>query len=253
MSAMLLWCIVGYLADCGIKDEAKALSFPEEVSVNNYIKLTSAIPKPLTAVSVCAWIKKSLDPRVQHMWFSYAVPSNDNEITLSDWRRNYIANIDNMEMDDVVLLKNEWYHVCLTWSASTGKMDYYVNGVLVKSKGTSASTIRSGGILILGQDQDSYGGSFDVNQAFGGDLYQVNVFSRKLLLEDIGAMYYDGRCSQLASSLVHDIVISWKDILGAHRNGAVQVTSAECNPRTDRTFLDKVTKLVLEELSTSNN
>jgi len=251
MFPILLWCIVGYLAECGTKEEAKALRFPEEISTENYVKLTSAISKPLTAISVCTWIKKFLDPRETHYWFSYAVVDETNEIVLSDWMYNIFAQAW-MGSSNVILFKNEWYHICVTWSASSSKIDYYVNGIFVNSKDRSASNIRADGILILGQEQDSYGGSFDLKQSFGGDLYQLNVFSRKLLAEDVAAMYYDGKCSKLSSSLVHNIVISWKDILDAPRNGAVHETSAECNSRTDHTFFDKVNKLVLQELLTSN-
>jgi len=248
MLTVLILCIVGYLADCGLNEEARALRFPEELSLNNYVKLTSAIKKPLTAVSVCSWMKKSLDPRVQHYWFSYAVEGRYNELALSDRRHLFIGNKEPLDFTDSILLKNEWYHLCLTWDAGSSIMSFYVNGVLVKSKSISSTSIGSGGILILGQEQDSYGGSFDINQAFGGDLFQLNVFSRRLVVEDVAAMYYDGRCSEVASSLVHSIVISWKDILDAPRNGDVHEVSAECGGRSDRSFLDKVTKLILQEL-----
>jgi hypothetical protein len=252
MITVLVWCIVGYLADCGVQEEAKALRFPKEVALNNYVKLSSAISKPMTALSVCTWLKKFLDPREHHIFFSYAVSNRYNEIMMSDWKDQWIGNKEQLQANELILLKNEWYHVCLTWSASTRRMDYYVNGVHVETKSNGASSIGSGGILIVGQEQDSLGGGFDITQAFGGDLYQMNVFSRKLLVEDVAAMYYDGKCSKLPSSLVHDIVISWKDILGAPRSGAVHETSAECGARTGRTILDKMTKLVLQELSNSD-
>jgi len=248
----IFWCIVGYLAECGNKEEAKALRFPKEVSVDNYVKLTSAISEPLSAVSVCTWMKKFLDPLVDHFWFSYAVTANFNEIFVTDWAHSYITNT-GFHKKDAILLRNEWYHLCVTWSTKTS-LDYYVNGVLVHSNGANANaqSIRTGGILILGQEQDSYGGSFDLSQSYGGDLYQLNVFSRKLPLDDVVTMYHGGRCGKPSSSLVRDIVISWNDVLDAPRSGAVNVTSVGCKFRTDRKFLDKVTKLVLQEQSTSN-
>jgi len=248
MIAILLCCIVGYLAECGTKEEAKALRFPKEVSVDNYVKLTSAIDKPLTAFSVCTWMKKFLDPLVVHYWFSYAVTANFNEIIVSDWARHYIAGA-GFDRTDAIFLRNEWYHLCVTWGTKRN-VDYYVNGVSVYSKGSSATSVRAGGILILGQEQDSYGGSFDLSQSYGGDLYQMNVFSRKLPVEDLVRMYHGGICGKPSSSLAQDIVISWKDVLDAPRSGAVNVTSVGCNFRTDRKFLDKVTRLVLEEQST---
>jgi len=250
MLIVLLLCIVGYLAECGLNGEAKALRFPEEVSLNNYVKLTSAIKNPLTAMSVCTWMKKSLDPRVHHYWFSYAVVDGGryNELTVSDGQISIIGNSAVRAYSDAILLKKEWYHLCLTWDAVSNIMSFYVNAVLAYSTSLSATSIGSGGILILGQEQDSYGGGFDKKQSFGGDLFQLNVFSRRLLVEDIAAMYYDGRCSKIASSLVNSIEISWKDILAAPRNGDVHEISVECDGRSGRSFLDKVTKLILQEL-----
>jgi len=252
MFAILLWCIVGYLAECDTKGEAKALRFPKEVSLDNYVKLTSAISESLTAVSVCTWMKKFLDPLVAHYWFSYAVTAHFNEMLVSDWAHNGITNTGG-DRKDAILLRNEWYHLCVTWSTKTS-LDYYVNGVSVYSKGANANaqSVRAGGILILGQEQDSYGGSFALSQSYGGDLYQLNVFSRKLPVEDVVTMYHGGICGKPLSSLVRDIVISWNDVLDAPRSGAVNVTSVGCKFRTDRKFLDKVTKLVLQEQSTLN-
>ena len=204
--------------------------------------------KATTSLSVCTWMKKFLDPRTQHIWFSYAVSGRDNEVMLSDWYHHFIGNTNPMVWTDLILLKNEWYHFCLTWSAST-KMDFYVNGVLVKSHDISTSSIGTGGTLIIGQDQDSVGGGFAANQAFGGDIYRLNVFSRKLRVEEIAAMYYDGRCSRLPSTLTHDVVVSWDMFLGATRSGTVQEVSAGCN---ESNFLSKVTQLVLQEISTCN-
>lgn len=233
------------LADCGIlKDEA--LRFPEP-SVDNYVILKSAISEPMSSMSVCTWMKKFREPSQWHYFFSYAVPGMDNEILMSDQRRNLIGN-QHLDVDDGFLLKNEWYHLCLTWSASSAMAEYYINGVRIKSWSNSHSIIRAGGILILGQDQDSLGGRFDVKQTFHGDIYQMNVFSRKLHQEEVGAMYYDGRCSELGSSVENDVVISWKDIKGAQRVGAIQTSSPECNSRSDHITLDKVRKLFSDGL-----
>ena len=36
--------------------------------------------------------------------------------------------------------------------------------------------IRGGGVLVLGQEQDSVGGSFDANQSFIGEMAGVNMW-----------------------------------------------------------------------------
>ena len=243
---LLLCCFAGSLASSDSAQWDRALKFPEEVSTSNYVKLNPDFSRATTSVTVCTWMKKYLDPRVQHIWFSYAMFGRYNELMLSDYYHNAVGNSVYMLWTDLVLLKNEWYHFCVGWSASSDRMDFYVNGVLVQTEATSISSIGAGGTLVIGQDQDSLGGGFDKNQAFGGELYQLNVFSRKLRVEEIAAMYFDGRCSSLPSTLVHDVVLSWEDILGATRSGAVQEVSAECS---ERNFLGKVTQLVLEEVN----
>ena len=52
--------------------------------------------------------------------------------------------------------------------------------------------IPSGGTAVLGQDQDSVGGGFQTNQAFGpGQLTEVNMWSWVLSENEIAAQYQD--------------------------------------------------------------
>jgi len=246
MFVLLVLSIAAFLADSELN---QALRFPEKLSISNYVKLKPDFSEVNSAVSVCSWIKRSKSrSRGWTFWFSYASPSKDNMLLIGDWELllngQHIAKWKN-----VIMVKNHWYHYCLTWSLSTKMMDFYINGVLVTSGGYG-STIAPGGILVLGQDQDSYGGGFDVNQAFGGDMHLLNVFSRKLRAQEVAAMYFDGRCSRLPSTLMHDVVVSWEEFLGASRNGAVQVVPAECGDR--RNFLGKITQLLVHELNTCN-
>jgi len=239
MFAALVFCITAFLADSGLN---QALRFPESGDTSNYVKLNPDFSRVKTSVSICSWIKQSLDSRKKHYWFSYAVPRKFNQLVIGDWERHFVVDVPIM-LKGVVTLKNEWYHYCLTWSSSTG-MDFYINGVLVKSQRITGSSIGSGGILVLGQEQDSFGGGFDQNQAFGGEIHLLNVFSRKLRVEEVAAIYFDGRCSRLPSSLVHDVVVSWEEFLGAQRFGAVQDVPTECDIGGN---FAKVTKLVLQE------
>jgi len=247
MFALLVLCIAALFAD---SESNKVLRFPEKLSISNYVKLKPEFFEVKSAVSVCSWIKSSKSRRQSWtFWFSYATPHQNNMLLIGDWE--HLLNGQHIvTWKKVIMVKNQWYHYCLTWSLSTKMMDFYLNGVLVKS-GSSSSTIAPGGIIVLGQDQDSYGGGFDVNQAFGGDMHLLNVFSRKLLAQEVAAMYFDGRCSRLPSTLMHDVVVSWEEFLGAKRYGAVQVVSTECGDR--RNFLGKITQLLVQELNTCNS
>jgi len=250
MFAVIVLSIAGILADNSLD---LALRFPEEVSIKNYIKLNPDFSKVATSFSVCTWMKNFRNSRETHYWFSYAVPSKTNEILLSDWGTNWLNHVP-YTWTSAVMLKNEWYHYCFTWSKGSQLMDIYLNGVRVTSQKNTASNIQLGvsGTLILGQDQDTMAGGFEINQSFGGDIHQLNVFSRKLRLEEAASMYFNGRCSPLPSSLVYDVAVSWDTFLRAQRYGAIQEVRAECRKFNERKFLGKVAQLFLQELNTYN-
>lgn len=230
----------------GAVSSHSSLRFPEAVSTGNYVKLSPDFSKIASKeeLTMCTWIKKYLDPRVQHIWFSYAVSGGSNELMMSDWWHNILGDHDIMLWNDVILLQKEWYHFCLSWSSAT-QMEFYVNGVLVKTQ-ASDRLVRAGGVLILGQDQDSLGGGFDLNQSFGGEIHGMNVFARKLRLEEMVGMFYEGRCGEVPSSLVYDVVLDWEQVLAAPRHGAVQVVPADCPHSSE--FFNQVSELVLDEL-----
>ena len=61
----------------------------------------------------------------------------------------------------------------------------------MKQEGTKLKrgyTIRKGGTLVLGQDQDSVGGGFDADQSFQGMLSSVNVWDHMLLATQVKEM-----------------------------------------------------------------
>lgn len=49
----------------------------------------------------------------------------------------------------------------------------------------SGAVIRGGGVMVLGQEQDSLGDSFSPEEAFTGDLSQLNVWDKVLSPQDI--------------------------------------------------------------------
>ena len=83
-----------------------------------------------------------------------------------------------------------WYHICTTWENAVGSWNFYVDGQLW-GNGEGLETghvIDNNGIFILGQDQDSYGGSFEQSQNFFGQMYVVNMWNRVLSSDEISHM-----------------------------------------------------------------
>ena len=79
------------------------------------------------------------------------------------------------------------------------------------------------GIVILGQDQDNYGGGFEQMQSFFGEMYGVNMWNSALSSEEI--FYRAGSCSYGVGNYLR-----WSDfVTGLHGNVGI-VSPSTCSP-----------------------
>jgi hypothetical protein len=87
----------------------------------------------------------------------------------------------------ILVSDGKWYHVCITWESSYGVVKAYKDGMLIKSKSPfmPGRPILPYGIWIIGQDQDTLGGGFTLQDAFHGSLIDVNVWDRVLHASEI--------------------------------------------------------------------
>ena len=80
--------------------------------------------------------------------------------------------------------------------------------------------IRGGGVLILGQEQDSLGGSFDASQCFIGELTGVNIWNHVINEQEINHMTKS--CLRWVGN-----VFQWSDFK-SHVKGSVRSIKTSC-------------------------
>ena len=82
---------------------------------------------------------------------------------------------------------DKWHHVCITWESTRGVIQVYKDGILKNSSigFKPGKSIAPFGIWIIGQEQDRYGGGFQINDAFRGYLTDVNIWDRVLKTNEI--------------------------------------------------------------------
>ncbi|XP_063686508.1 uncharacterized protein LOC134820217 [Bolinopsis microptera] len=211
--------VVGLAASGTARDTSynKIINFPA-ASNANYISFNPELPA-LTGLTVCAW-KQDKDNGRARYWFSYAVPGNDNELILGD------ANVSYTK-----IIKVKWIHVCGAWDSETGNAVISINGkavnTVVVKKGEA---LRAGGNLVIGQEQDTVGGGFDSNQAYIGNLYNINMWDRALTQAEIASMFNEGMCGIFFAGLSgSEPIISYADILAKEMHGDVSVVDGECD------------------------
>ena len=120
---------------------------------------------------------------------SYANSGSSNEILFMDPSDLDIIIADKKFATGLSFNDGEWHDITVTWNRGAddiGSVDLYDHGVLLYT-GTVFTPDRIGpnGVLILGQDQDSIGGSFQSSQAFEGDISSFTMWDTVLSDADI--------------------------------------------------------------------
>ncbi|XP_063678660.1 uncharacterized protein LOC134814465 [Bolinopsis microptera] len=199
-------------------------------TVGDYIRFKPNMQPFSEAFSLCSWIRKSRSGSQAH-WFSYATRSNYNEIVITDeGSSNYVFDSYSTNVRaQAGVTAGVWYHYCLCWSLSSRTATIYHNGRQTGSFTTpSGRRLTAGGYLVLGQDQDTYGGSFDSSQSFGGELDKTNIFSKKLTSSEVSELYSAGRCSDVESKYDDVRQLKWEQILQQPRTGNVRAEIDTC-------------------------
>lgn len=167
----------------------KARGFPGN-TITDFIYKPSYAAIPTTSISVEFWIKTkgSLDGI-----FSYASTAGDNDFLIYDSSNLQIFRNATPLISGVSVNDNQWHHVVATWRSSDGQTQIYKDGKLAYTGTTQTGTsITTGGVLMIGQEQDSIGGGLSAAQAFKGTIDEIKVFNTVLSASNVYTNYLLG-------------------------------------------------------------
>ncbi|NWY68684.1 AGRD2 protein, partial [Erithacus rubecula] len=169
-----------------------------EKTDTKFVKVLSDFPT-LPAVTACAHLQ--WDTRTQEIAtiFSYAVPTFMNEFQLRGSvdeegfvRFALIVHGHHSPYLPVFRADGLWHHFCVTWQQENGTWAIYADGKRrasasgLCSVGASApQAIYGQGTFIIGQDQDSLGGTFRAKESFSGNITELYIWQRVLSSEQI--------------------------------------------------------------------
>ncbi|XP_030605292.1 serum amyloid P-component-like [Archocentrus centrarchus] len=181
---MLLLLLLVMLTSCGAIPQDlsnKMFTFPQETNTAHVRVTTSR--QDLSAVTVC--FRSFTDLKREHSLFSLATPSVINDFLIYKKAVNGAVNLyvrDKwVDLEGLAYKLNTWHSICSTWDATSGLVQLWVDGMPSSRKFVSSGSNISGPIIIvLGQEQDSYGGGFDIKQSFVGMMSDVHMWDYTL-------------------------------------------------------------------------
>ncbi|XP_048213808.1 C-reactive protein [Perognathus longimembris pacificus] len=197
----MLWCFLVSISFSDVFGQTelskKAFVFPKE-SDNSYVSLEGQVKEPLKAFTVCLWQFTALSRTRGFSIFSYATKKQANEILIF-WskERGYAFAVGGPEvLFKAVEIPPVPVHICASWESVTGIAELWVDGrPRVRMSLNKGYTVETDASIILGQEQDSFGGSFDVNQSFVGEIGNVNMWDYVLSPDEINTVYVGGTIS----------------------------------------------------------
>uniref|UniRef100_A0A3Q2THZ6 Pentraxin family member n=1 Tax=Fundulus heteroclitus TaxID=8078 RepID=A0A3Q2THZ6_FUNHE len=175
MSALLLYVMLTACAASPQDLSGKMFTFPQETNTAS-VKLDVSTHN-LNAVTVC--LRFFTDLQRAHSLFSLATPSSHNGFLIfkESTADTVSLYVNNKAVQYVVGYElNTWHSVCSTWDADSGLGQLWFNGQPLAQKFLGGSQI-SKPIVVLGQEQDSYAGSFDTKQSFTGMMADVHMWN----------------------------------------------------------------------------
>lgn len=163
------------LAEASIAGSALVLNGASDYALRNPVS-----GFPTSAITVEFWMKSS-DKVRRGTPFSYAVSGdfNDaNEFTIYNYNTFLIYRASQSTNTRIGVTDGQWHHVAVTWRSSDGDTRLYRDGELAWQGPLAPGVpLRAGGILVLGQDQDSFGGTFSGDDGFEGRMDELRVWN----------------------------------------------------------------------------
>ncbi|TDH08674.1 hypothetical protein EPR50_G00100180 [Perca flavescens] len=140
--------------------------------------------------------------------FSYSIQSYINEfqlrVNLIQGKRVQLAVLvhgihgryqEAFDHDD------SWRSVCISWNQNGGRWALFTDGLVVsRGDGLGSKSIGPDGVFIIGQEQDTFGGSFKKDESFSGSITELHIWDRVLNSSEIYTM--EKECSPVSSGLV---------------------------------------------------
>lgn len=177
-------------------------------SATNYVTLKQEVTS-LKGFTAC--LRAFTELTEGYSYFSCNSPTQDNSLLL--FRRNskespFSVHVGGPEMPFRATSPalDRSHHICGTWDSFTGVIQMFLNGKPLARKVMKKGYSIQGPLkCILGQEQDSFGGNFDINQSFVGEIDNVHVWDYVLSPADIHQAFMNNKH-------LNGNVISWRNL-----------------------------------------
>ncbi|XP_044847719.1 serum amyloid P-component-like isoform X2 [Mauremys mutica] len=210
MEKLQFWLLViaGFSGAVAQTDlHGKVFVFPTATATAHVI-LKPRLDKPLQNLSVC--LRFGCDLTRAYSLFSYATKAKDNDFLLFKPKPGELnlyvgGELVTFKVPEGRDTSTGWVHVCASWESATGIAELWVNGNPLPRKGLKKGySVSNQGVLVLGQEQDTPGGNFDINQSFVGEITDVYMWDTLLSPDEVNLAMNNG--------VLPHLILDWRTL-----------------------------------------
>ncbi|OCT66438.1 hypothetical protein XELAEV_18042688mg [Xenopus laevis] len=168
----------------------KVFFIPKESS-SSYVVLYPMKNGPFESITVCLKSHSALTR--DYTLFSLATANKDNDFLLYQEKQNtFSVSIGNQDLFFSIPRTAEVRSICVSWDSLTGDVVVWVDGnpdprkIFMKGYRVGARPI-----IIIGQEQDNYGGGLNVSQSFVGEISDIHMWDRVLTSQELMDVLYN--------------------------------------------------------------
>ncbi|XP_038238881.1 serum amyloid P-component-like [Dermochelys coriacea] len=203
MEKLQLWLLIlaGFSGAVAQTDlHGKVFVFPK-ASGTAHVILKPRLEQPLRNVTMC--LRFGCDLTRAYSLFSYATKAKDNDFLLFKPKPGELSlyvggELVTFKVPERTGTSSGWMHICASWESTTGIAELWVNGSPLPRKGLKKGySVGTQGVLVLGQEQDTPGGGFDINQSFVGEITDVYMWDTLLSPDEVSLVMNNGVLSHL--------------------------------------------------------
>lgn len=149
------------------------------------LKTSQTILGGSNVLTLSMWLRPTSTQSTQ-AYFSYAASNTyNNELLIIKEASNIGVYYYNTQysVTSYNLPLNNWLNMAISFSTSS--FIFYVNGNAIRTVSKTTSSLKTGGAIAIGQEQDTVGGTFDNTQDYVGDFAVCTIYNTALSQTDI--------------------------------------------------------------------
>ncbi|NXQ99128.1 SAMP protein, partial [Sagittarius serpentarius] len=154
----------------------KMFVFPQETK-DSHVPARAKPEQPLRNFTVC--LRSYTDLTRPYSLFSCATKAQDKILLFkaepSEYRLYVGGKFVSFSVPRSIAVSE---HICASWKSTTSIVGFWFNGKPWPRKGLQRGyTVGVEAAILLGQEQDAFGGSFDAQQSFAGEMSVAYVWA----------------------------------------------------------------------------